>query len=246
MLTSWPGTGDRVYPFLSSVDNGWLGAALMVVQLADRGAAPLADRLFDRMRWDMFYDADAAYPVAGGPDPRRLLRRAAAQPRRHLHRQPHRRRPRRLVHQAPLRHDRLRDPDHVATSASSPARSRRSTTSPCGAPSRRAATGPGTRCSRSAQTRTYLGLDVYEGAYTYRGMHIVPGWGGSMFEELMPDVFVPEASWAPRSLGRQPPAARAGPARARPRSRPATATGASRRRATPSPATASTASTPSA
>ena len=50
-------------------------------------------------------------------------------------------------------------------------------------------------------TRTYLGTDVYEGAYAYRGMRIVPGWGGSMFEELMPDVFVPEATWAPRSPG---------------------------------------------
>jgi hypothetical protein len=49
--------------------------------------------------------------------------------------------------------------------------------------------------------RTYFGLDVYEGAYTYRGMHIVPGWGGSMFEELMPDMFVPEAAWAPASWG---------------------------------------------
>ena len=51
------------------------------------------------------------------------------------------------------------------------------------------------------ETRTYLGIDVYEGAYTYRGMHIVPGWGGSMFEELMPAVFVPEEVWAPRSWG---------------------------------------------
>jgi hypothetical protein len=51
------------------------------------------------------------------------------------------------------------------------------------------------------ENRSYLGVDVYEGAYTYRGMHIVPGWGGSMFEELMPDVFVPESSWAPRSWG---------------------------------------------
>jgi hypothetical protein len=51
------------------------------------------------------------------------------------------------------------------------------------------------------ENRTYLGVDVYEGAYTYRGMHIVPGWGGSMFEELMPDMFVPESSWAPRSWG---------------------------------------------
>jgi hypothetical protein len=50
-------------------------------------------------------------------------------------------------------------------------------------------------------TRTYLGVEVYEGAYTYRGMHIVPGWGGSMFEELMPAVFVPEEVWAPRSWG---------------------------------------------
>ena len=27
--------------------------------------------------------------------------------------------------------------------------------------------------------RRYLGIDVYEGAYTYRGMHVVPGWGGA-------------------------------------------------------------------
>lgn len=32
-------------------------------------------------------------------------------------------------------------------------------------------------------------------------MHGVPGWGGSMFEELMPDLFVPEAEWAPDSWG---------------------------------------------
>jgi len=48
---------------------------------------------------------------------------------------------------------------------------------------------------------TYFGTDVFEGAFTYRGMHIVPSWGGDMFEALMPDLFVPEASWAPRSWG---------------------------------------------
>jgi hypothetical protein len=36
-------------------------------------------------------------------------------------------------------------------------------------------------------------------------MHIVPGWGGSMFAELMPDVFVDEAAWAPNSWGRNHP-----------------------------------------
>jgi hypothetical protein len=54
-------------------------------------------------------------------------------------------------------------------------------------------------------TRTYLGIEVYEGAYTYRGMRIVPGWGGSMFEELMPNVFIPEEVWGPRSWGENHP-----------------------------------------
>src|SRR5262249_20585356 len=59
-------------------------------------------------------------------------------------------------------------------------------------------------------TRTYLGVPVYEGAYTYRGIQFVPSWGGDMFEALMPDLFVPEAKWAPRSWGRNHPAIVAG------------------------------------
>jgi hypothetical protein len=49
--------------------------------------------------------------------------------------------------------------------------------------------------------RTYLGVDVFEGAYVYNGTRLVPSWGGSMFEALMPALFVPEESWAPRSWG---------------------------------------------
>ena len=30
-LTIWPPTGKPLYPFLSSVDNGWLATALMMV-----------------------------------------------------------------------------------------------------------------------------------------------------------------------------------------------------------------------
>ena len=51
------------------------------------------------------------------------------------------------------------------------------------------------------QTREYLGVKVYEGSYSYRGMRIVPSWGGSMFEALMVTLFVPEDVWAPRSWG---------------------------------------------
>ena len=42
-------------------------------------------------------------------------------------------------------------------------------------------------------------MSVFEGAYPYDGMRIVPGWGGSMFEALMPDLFVPEDQWGPDS-----------------------------------------------
>src|SRR5215211_6193665 len=34
-LTVWPVDGSPVYPFLSSVDNGWLAAALMMVERAE-------------------------------------------------------------------------------------------------------------------------------------------------------------------------------------------------------------------
>ena len=50
-------------------------------------------------------------------------------------------------------------------------------------------------------TRTYLGVDVFEGHYTYRGMNIVPTWGGSMFEALMVPLLVPEEQWARHSWG---------------------------------------------
>jgi hypothetical protein len=44
-------------------------------------------------------------------------------------------------------------------------------------------------------------VEVFEGAYRYAGTRVVPSWGGSMFEALMPDLFVPEDRWAPRSWG---------------------------------------------
>ncbi len=51
------------------------------------------------------------------------------------------------------------------------------------------------------EVRTYAGIPVFEGHYTYRGKHIVPSWGGSMFEALMVTLFVPEERWGPRSWG---------------------------------------------
>ena len=88
-----------------------------------------------------------------------------------------------------------------ATWASRPTRSRRSTTSAPSAPSRDEncdyCAGP----SRQpvGHYATYLGQRVFEGAYQYRGMKLIPTWGGSMFEALMVPLFVPEEKWGTKS-----------------------------------------------
>ncbi|MBC9820600.1 glucoamylase family protein [Terrabacter sp. MAHUQ-38] len=202
VITTWPTSGARVYPFVSSVDNGWLGAALLVVKSSDRAAAVWADRIFSRMRWDMFYDTNVGLKpglIHGGfydaPPPPGFSGFTG----NHIGIGP----------------DVWYTNHHYDTTVSETR-----ITSYLGI-----ITGqiPGAQyyamwrtfpatCDWSWQemqpvgvNRTYLGVQVYEGAYTYRGMHIVPGWGGSMFEELMPDVFVPEAEWAPNSWGRNHP-----------------------------------------
>ena len=45
------------------------------------------------------------------------------------------------------------------------------------------------------ETRSYLGQSVFEGALPYAGTRVTPSWGGSMFEALMPSLFVPEERW---------------------------------------------------
>jgi hypothetical protein len=47
--------------------------------------------------------------------------------------------------------------------------------------------------------REYLGVDVFEGAYEYDDQLVVPTWGGSMFEALMVPLVVPEEEWGRRS-----------------------------------------------
>ncbi len=195
-LTAWPVGGGVLYPFLSSVDNGWLGAALRVVMNADRGAGVLAGRIFRRMRWDAFYNPDASRPgglIHGGfwdapPAPGQAYILG-----NHIGVGPD-------VYYTTNYYDTTVSETRITTylgiiTGQIPARQYFAMWR----------TFPDNYDWQESKpvgvTRTYLGTDVYEGAYAYRGMRIVPGWGGSMFEELMPDVFVPEATWAPRSWG---------------------------------------------
>jgi len=203
-LRTWPEDGSTVEPFVSSVDSGWLGAALLVVKnTGGAAAARLAAELFDRMRWDAFYDAGEIpghpagrpgglmhggfYPFADGRPGGTFLGTHIGGGDVWL-----------TTHHYDTIVSETRITSYLGIlTGQVPAHH-------YFAPWR---TFPAT-CDWSwhemqpvGETRTYMGIDVYEGAYTYRGMHVVPGWGGSMFEELMPAVFVPEEVWAPRSWG---------------------------------------------
>jgi len=203
-LHTWPDDGSHVEPFVSSVDSGWLGAALLVVKNAGGAtAAPLAAALFDRMRWDAFYDSGdiKGHPVNrlpglihGGFYPYADGRPGATFLGTHIgggdvwlttHHYDTIVSETRITSYLGILRGQIPGNHYFAPWRTFPA-----------------------SCDWSwhemqpvGETRTYLGVEVYEGAYTYRGMHIVPGWGGSMFEELMPAVFVPEEVWAPRSWG---------------------------------------------
>jgi hypothetical protein len=197
-LTRWPTDGSTVHPFLSSVDNGWLAAGLMVAASADRSLGRPVSRVLDRMNFAAFFDPG---PILNHPTG--LLRGGfwedrppgASVPGNYLGRGPD-------VFFTPNHYDttvsETRITAYIAiTRGEMPAAAYFGTwrTLPEG-------------CDWSWQEqrpvgrwRNYLGVDVFEGAYPYRGMRVVPGWGGSMFEALMPNMFVPEEVWAPRSWG---------------------------------------------
>ena len=178
-LRSWPG-GGPIRPFLSSVDNGWLAASLMMVANArpEQKAAALA--ILGPMNFHFFYDPfDAADPSAhpgllwGGFFPEEAAYTS-------FHYGTLNTEPRIASYVGIARGDipadhyyRMRRGDRD-TSASSP-------------------------------TRTYLEVPVVEGSRDYRGTRLVPSWDGTMFEALMVPLFVPEADWAAGSWGRNHP-----------------------------------------
>lgn len=199
-LTTWPTDGSPVPPFLSSVDNGWLAAALMVVAHADRSVARSARMILDAMNFAAFYDAQARPQLGtgllrGGFWLDRPTNPASYVEGNYLGAGP-------TLFYTSFHYDTTVSETRIASYIGI-ARGQIPATHYFGT----WRTFPDD-CGWSWQeqkpvgvTRTYLGIDVFEGAYTYRGMRIVPGWGGSMFEALMPDMFVPEEIWAPHSWG---------------------------------------------
>ncbi|MGH3385205.1 MAG: glucoamylase family protein [Nocardioidaceae bacterium] len=172
-LTVWPPSGDPLVPHLSSVDNGWLATGLQVVSRSVPELSEQSAALFDSMDFGFYYR----------PEVNRILFHFAPS-----------------TGSAPCCYDTIVSESRIASYIGMAK----------GEIPRRHYFGawrsfPDT-CDWSWQQqkpvgrfRSYLGEDVWEGAYRYRGMQIVPAWGGSMFEALMPTLFVPEEQWGVKS-----------------------------------------------
>lgn len=192
-LYAWPGTGDRVYPFLSSVDNGWLATALVLVGNAEPRVRDQAEALRSTMDFGFYYDP-AVGQIRGGFWDEPPADTAAV-----------------------LDNYRDRGPDvwytghHYGTLNTEPRIASYLGIAWDQIPRehyfKMFRTFPDT-CDWSwpeqkpvGEWEQHLGVDVFQGAYRYRDMQLVPTWGGSMFEALMVDLFIPEADWGPRSWG---------------------------------------------
>jgi hypothetical protein len=172
-LTAWPPTGAPLTPILSSVDNGWLAAALQVVSNAVPEVSTRARAIFDSMDFGFYY--------------RPAVNRIA------FHVVP-------STGESPCCYDTIVSESRIASyigiaKGELPAKeyfgSWRTFPETCDW------SWPET--NPVGFHRTYLGVNVFEGAYQYENFRVVPGWGGSMFEALMPTLFVPEEKWGPRS-----------------------------------------------
>ena len=191
-LTVWPVDGGRVYPFLSSVDNGWLAAALIMVRNTVPQLRAQANAIYADMDFGFYYDPGAGLLRGGfwdepsnqctttgnyrqeGPDVYYTCHHYGA-----LNTEP------RIASYIGIAEGDIPATHYYKLWRTFPA------TCDWG----------WQEMQPAGVTRTYLGVDVFEGHYTYRDMNIVPSWGGSMFEALMVPLLVPEEEWGPRSWG---------------------------------------------
>jgi hypothetical protein len=174
-LTYWPPTGESLDPILSSVDNGWLATGLRVAANSVPEVAARARAIYDSMDFGFYYR----------PEVNRILFHYNT-----------------VTGEAPCCYDTVVSESRIASyigiaKGELPPKEYFGTWR----------SFPDT-CDWAWQEtkpigvhRTYYGVDVFEGAYPYDGMLITPSWGGSMFEALMPSLFVPEERWAPNSWG---------------------------------------------
>jgi hypothetical protein len=180
-LKTWPG-GGSVRPFISTVDNGWLAASLMMVRNARPQFRLQAEALLGPMDFGFFYDAYDATSPAAHPG---LLRGGFYSDDNTFA----------GFHYGMLNTE-ARIASYVGIARGQLPREHYYRMSRARPPE-----GDGTVATGRGEVKEYLGVAVDEGYRTYRGLRVVPSWDGSMFEALMVSLFVPEAEWAPQGWG---------------------------------------------
>ncbi|MFB6717198.1 glucoamylase family protein [Streptomyces sp. NPDC056237] len=181
VMAEWPGTGDPVRPFLSSVDNAWLVTGLRIAADASPALRPRVARILATADWSYYYTPyDPADPVAGPGQLRGGFWTDTEEPTGHhygaLNTEP------RMASYLGIADGSLPS-DHYWHLLRTMLPEHEQEQHPRG---------------------SYVAMDgvrVWQGHYTHRGRKIVPSWGGSMFEALMVPLFVPEPEWSPRSWG---------------------------------------------
>ena len=192
-LTTWPADGSTVHPFVSSVDNGWLATGLEVVIAEIPSLRKQAHRVLDQMDFGYYYNPQEKQ-IRGGFW---LEPRPASVPGNYrggetvyytghhygaFNTEP------RMASYLGIAAQQIPQEHYFGTWRTFPLVK---DNNPCWS--------GWTEQKPTGENRTYLGQEVFEGVYHYRGMSFVPTWGGSMFEALMVPLFVPEEQWGARS-----------------------------------------------
>ena len=197
-LTVWPENGDHIFPFASSVDNGWLASGLIMVANAVPALSDRALALATSMNFGCYYDPNAKADVG-------LIRGGFW-----------------LPNDAPPDRGPIDDycgmgegnevaytGHHYGAFNTEPRIASYIGIALGQIPEEHYFGGwrtfPDTCDWSWPETkpigvwREYMGVDVFEGAYPYADKLVVPTWGGSMFEALMVPLVVPEEEWGPTS-----------------------------------------------
>lgn len=204
-LTAFPG-GGTIDPFVSTVDNGWLAASLRVVADAEPTLRARADSLYTSMNFGWFHDLAAGGGVGLNRGGFWTVRPAntCTVPGNYGDQSTSAKQVFYTCHWYDTTVSEARIATYLGIAN--------------GQIPRKAYYGtyrtlPDKGCDFGWQEqkptgtmRSYPGVKVFEGAYNYGGKKVVPSWGGSMFEALMPDLFIPEAQWGKRSWGLNHPA----------------------------------------
>lgn len=175
-LTVWPPTGDIVYPFLSSVDNAWLASALMIVTNSVPQLRDQAQTMLDSMDFSCYYDPNARGPDFGAGLMRGGFWRVAEAPPGAWpigdycnmgeqvaytgHHYGAFNTETRIVGYIAIALGQVPPEHYFAMWRTFPP----------------TCDWSWVEMAPQGETHTYLGIEVYEGHYTYRGMNIVPSW----------------------------------------------------------------------